>query len=384
MTTAWRSQRLPRSGRIAVITVIVVALVAHGIVDVTVGDPTPSSYADVGMLAAFAAFAWRPPLAAIGLLIGSIAGLLLGIGGPYMLALGVAAGLVIYTCRRWFAVTFCGIAAVLTGATEIVHQGIASGGSLGVLAVGLASGMVGWGLRRGHDREQQLHAREQQLTDDVARLETEAAQAVGAERNRIADELHNIIVHDITIVVMHSRALKLIDDPEERERSIRGISTAASQAMTDIRRMLNVVRDDTPPVEGADSVEVESVLNRIQQVASELTALGARVQIVVPESLAVSTSIEATLWHLVNECATNIMKHMPNTPEVHLHLTTTPNDAMLRVWNADAPARSDIPEVDSGYGLQRMADRVSLLDGSLTYGKSSNGGWVVEATLPRA
>ena len=376
MRTTSQFQPLPRSGRVAVTVVVVVALVAHGIVDVAVGDPTPASYVDVGMLAAFAAFAWRPPLAAIGLLGGSVAGLPLGIGGPYMLALGIAVGLVIYTCRRWFAVTFCGTAVVLTGATEAVHQGIASGGSLGVLAVGLASGIVGWGLRRGHEREQQL-------TDDVARLEVGAAHAVGAERNRIADELHNIIAHDVTIIVMHSRALELIEDPEDRERSIRGISEAAAQAMTDIRRMLHIVRNGAPATDGADSVEVESVLTRIRQVADDLSAMGVAVRTVTPDSLAVSTSIQATLWHLVNECATNIMKHARDTPEVRVHLTTTPDEVTLSVWNADAVTDVGAPEGDSGYGLQRMAERVSLLDGSFTYG-NLNGGWVVEATVPRA
>lgn len=371
----WTTVPLPRPGRIVVITVVVAALIAHGVIDLSAGTLTLRSYIDVGMLTAFAAFAWHPLLAALCLMLGGAIGTLLSIGAPDMLALAIATGLVIYTCQRWFAAFYCLFTAVMTAASEFVLHGVSSGGSVGILAIGIASGSVGSSLIRSHTREQRL-------TEEVGRLEAETAQAVRAERSRIADELHNIIAHDITIVVMHSRALSLMKESTERDRSVEAISVAARQAMTDIRRMLHIVGRSGNASRESIAIDSESVLGSVKRVASELTALGTHVDITIPDSLELSSSIEAALWHLVNECATNIMKHAPHTTSALIRLTLADESVTLEVWNAQTAHTKKSSGSQTGYGLARMADRVSLLGGTFSSGEVHDG-WSVTAVLPR-
>lgn len=348
---------------------VAIALVVTAVFDFAADSQTAASYLDVGTLGAIAIFAWRPPVAAVALLLGGGLGLVLGVGGPFVLALALTCGLVIYSCSGWVSSLYLAMAVPMAVGAEVLDQGVAASG---LLAVGLVSGTAGWVLRRGHLREQRLNA-------DVSRLTREAAEVIKAERERIADELHDIIAHDITIVLMHTRALSLIEDRVERERSLHAISDAASQAMTDIRRMLHIVQGGGWHTDGA-VIESETIQQRIRSISEQFRSAGVPVNLILPEVLTVSNSIKATLWHIANECATNIMKHAPNSPSVNLLLSSS-STVTLRIWNAtDTDVQSSATQ-PSSYGLRRMSERVQLLGGTFTAGPEA-GGWQVEAVLP--
>lgn len=369
----WEYTPLPAYARIAILAISVIALSATAAIEYFTGEGSVTGYVELAMLAALALFAWHPPFASIALLIVAVVGLLLGAGPPYILALALFCGLVVFTCATWLVVGYATLTVMLAVVASMLQQTISPGSTLAFIAVTVASGTVGVAFRRSRRRVVALNANLEKLTQEADRV-------VQVERDRIADELHNIIAHDLTIVVMHSRALKLIDDPEERKPFEEAIMAAATQAMTDIRRMLHVVNnswdaDSTVPTQS------QSLLERLPTLKEELEAAGAYVEVTTPETLPVSNSIEATLRHIATESVTNIIKHSPGCPAAEIELSTSDSSVTLRVWNARGSGRT-VPGLSSGYGLKRMTQRVELLGGVLTTG-SRGEGWQLEAVLPR-
>ncbi|WP_284753615.1 histidine kinase [Arthrobacter sp. efr-133-R2A-120] len=371
----WAYTALPAGARLALAAVVAVGLLVDGVLALVAQTPMPTAAVYVGALIAIGAFAWRPPIAAVVLAACGLVATFLGAGGPYSLALAVSVGLVTSTCSRWLSVSYCVITAGWALVAAGVGQGLAQGGGIGSVAAGLASGLIGWGFRGGRAREHQLAA-------DIDRLKRESAAAVQMERDRIADELHNIIAHDITTVVMRARALELVDDPVARDTSRRAITDAATQALTDIRRMLRLVQgtDETVGEAGAGAVSLAATLESLRL---GLGSMGASVELSFPGSeLSISNSIETTLVHIAREAATNVMKHARQSPSIRLAVTSDRECITLQVWNAPSSGGEDLTADATGYGLKRMNDRVMLLGGTFKAGGDETG-WTVTATMPR-
>ncbi|MEW1820273.1 histidine kinase [Arthrobacter sp. NPDC080031] len=371
----WAFTALPAGARLALAAVVAVLLLVDGVLALLAQTPMPTSIVYVGALIAIGAFAWRPPVAATVLVACGLVATLLGAGGPYSLALAVSAGLVTSTCGQWLSISYCVVTVALAMVAEGVGQGLVQGGGVGGVALGLASGLIGCGFREGRAREHQLSAH-------IDRLRRESAAAVQMERDRIADELHNVIAHDITTVVMQARALELVDDPLTRDTSRRAITDAATQALTDIRRMLRLVQgtDETVGGAGAGTVSLAATLESLRL---GLGSTGASVELSFPgNEISISNSIETTLVHIAREAATNVMKHARRTPSIRLAVTSDRECITLQVWNAPSTGKSDGTADATGYGLKRMNDRVMLLGGTFEAGGAEKG-WTVTATLPR-
>lgn len=371
----WAYTALPVGARLALAAVVAVGLLVDGVLALLAPAPIAAATVYVGALIAIGAFAWRPPVAATAFAACGLVATFLGAGGPYSLALAVSVGLVTSTCGRWLSVSYCVVTVGWAMVAAGVGQGFAQVGGIGSVAIGLASGLIGWGFRGGRAREYQLAA-------DIDRLKRESAAAVQLERDRIADELHNIIAHDITTVVMQARALELVDDPVTRDTSRRAITDAATQALTDIRRMLRLVqgRDEAVGGAGAGAAPLSETL---ESICLGLTSMGASVELSYPaRDVSVSNTIETTLVHIAREAATNVMKHARLTPSIRLVVTSDREGVTLQVWNAPSSGREDVTADATGYGLKRMNDRVMLLGGTFEAGEDETG-WTVTAAMPR-
>lgn len=369
----WLFTPLNRYGRAALIGIIALALVSNAVISLTSESSPATALTEIGLLVAIGAFAWRPPVAAVALTIGGLAAFNTDVAGPYVFAIGIVAGLVVFTCHTRLIYVYL-VGMVGWSVFGELHGGIfKEGASIGMIAIGLASAGVGWALRSSRSREHALAA-------DVDRLTQQAARAIQEERDRIADELHNIIAHDITIVVMHARTLELLDDAQERRRSTEVITTAATQALTDIRRMLHIAHglsSTSPDVDGGD----EPITDTLRSIRRELSDLGGDLDLEMPEQVSVSTAINATLRHVARECATNIMKHAPHSPRVRICLRQETDTVSLVIANVPGRAGGGHSTAATGYGLDRMAHRVELLGGTFAAGMR-DGDWVVSATVP--
>lgn len=351
-------------------------MLANGVFDFVNGEGLSSaSYLDLVFLLSVALMSWRPPIAVLALLTSAAIGLLLGVGAPYVLGLAVVFGLVVYSCSIPILAIYGACIALGSLVAEGSPQHLSVGASIGIAAVGIASGMVGWSARRGRETVAALN-------QDVDRLTQHAATVLAEERERIADELHDIIAHDITIVVMHARALRLTTSPNLREVSLAAITNAANQAMTDIRRMLSVVQMGEQPERSA-LIETAPLRAQLEAVAEQLRAAGIEVHTRMPEDLTISNSVATTLRHVVNECVTNIVKHAERTSSVRIQLILSPEHVELTIWNATPPGAAAPALPTGGYGLRRMAERVQLLDGQLCVKHDHEDGWQVTVRLPR-
>jgi signal transduction histidine kinase len=366
---------LPVRGRIVLLVVVSLVL----IVDVVgfVEDPATSwreLVAQEAPTAAVALFAWSPPAAAIALILSALLETAAGQGGGLAVYLAAATGLVVHTSPRWFYALYATAASAIVALHWWTEDALTTSALPVVLLIGILSAAVGWSLRSSLRRQRRL-----------VDLERIRASELESERQRIADELHDIIAHDVTLVAMHVRVLERVDDAELRAQSVTAIRDSADQALADIRRVLRVVRDDRMAVaaDGADAdAGADTLAGAIVTVRRDLEALGADVTVGRLDGIELSSAIERTIVRLLREAATNVAKHAPLRPEVRVDVTPGPDDVSVTVSSTmpPDPAASHIPS--SGYGIHRMRERVTLLGGSLE-ASAVDGSWVLSARLPR-
>lgn len=375
----WAVTPLPRAASIvvvslaaAIITLEIVAA-ASGLAD----EPLGSALAQILLTGCFALFAVHPPTAALVLLGG--ASLALGSGGTSqtLLALALASGFVVVTCS--LALTFAYAAGFLCwlGAVGLFVPGsVAPGWAAVLIVVALASAGVGFAVRT-------LRERASRLASALEEQRRSAEAAARAERRRIADELHDFIARELTIIVMHAGVLEHPVDEDTREGSRVAIKESARQALADIRRLLDLSESpERAPLDGQPAPQ-HHLRPTFDEVERELRSVGISV---ASEGLSsaerLSPTVDAALGRLLREASTNAVKHAGPGAVVTVGLHADADVATLRVENVAGRGPQDrISVPPSGYGLTRMRERMRVLGGSLEWGATASG-WAVEAHVP--
>ncbi|GAA3141521.1 hypothetical protein GCM10010486_04430 [Nonomuraea roseoviolacea subsp. carminata] len=301
--------------------------------------------------------------------------------GPAMaLALAVLTGSAVRALpwRRAGAVAAGGLAlAVLAFATSAAHATVAELYGLAWLA---AAGL-GLGTRL-------LHARRRAAMERVRR----------DERLRLARELHDVVAHHVTSVVLQTQAARLVArrSPDRVDVCLAGIEAAGSDALAGARRVVGLLRDGAPSPESAAPAPaaVSHRDDRIGELVRRFT--GPPVRFRLPEGEpGWPPEVATTVYRIVQEALTNVSRHAPHARSVSV--TVTEDDDTIAVEVADdappAPARrlrrggagggSWGGVRGGGYGLIGMRERLDALGGSLTAGpRPQRDGWAVRATLP--
>lgn len=374
-TTFWRFAPLARSVRISLWIVVLFAVLADGWFRLS-GD-LAGGWAEFAFSAAtslcFLAMLWRPPVAATALVLAGFAAVALGQGGGYLTALTASIGLVLYSCATSFAVAYGVAVVVWIVVIAVLPPSLPTGGVVTLCVIALLSAAIGLSIRAMATRNRALS---QALDTHDERLENE----LRAERARIADELHDIIAHDITIVAMHARVLDHTSDPEARAVSQQAIIRGAGQALADTRRVLHLMHgrqeDPSAPVVGAPGIR-----QVIPQLAEQLRALGNAVEVALNDGPELAKSIDAALVRMAREAVTNIIKHAGERSTVRFTLTFARDVVELRVVNDPYQPRVSVP-ASPGYGLARLAERADLLGGSFAAGADGNT-WTTRMALPQ-
>ena len=210
--------------------------------------------------------------------------------------------------------------------------------------------------------------------DEVAELRE--AQAVEAERARIARELHDVVSHSISVVAIQSQAVRTRLGPEhEREaHDLQGIELAAREAMAEMRRLLGVLRADGESVPLAPQPGLEQ-LPRLVDGARE-TGLQVRLDVDgAPRKL--SPGIDLAAFRIVQEALTNALKH------------ASASAVLVRVNYGDRALELTVEDdgrgaatTSGGHGLVGMRERVALYGGRCAIGRSDGGGFRVQVELP--
>ncbi|MFI6905021.1 sensor histidine kinase [Nonomuraea sp. NPDC050394] len=220
------------------------------------------------------------------------------------------------------------------------------------------------------------------LTDRAERAEREqhllAEQARGEERVRLAAEIHDLVTHRVSLMVLQAGALGLTAADRPAREAAETLRATGCQALEELRELVGVLRAPSAPVRGQPEVPLLPAL------AELVEGSGLRVGFEADDAL-VSPVVLRTAERALQEALTNVRKHAPGA-ETTVRLRRSGDRVRITVANS-APAGPGDPELaaaGSGTGLLGLRERVELVDGTLAAGPSEAGGFVVDLTLPVA
>ncbi len=237
--------------------------------------------------------------------------------------------------------------------------------------------LLGEMTRSRHDRAVQAETRAEQV-ERARRAESEAA--VAAERNRIARELHDVVAHHVSMMVVQAEAGPVVvhSDPDRAAVTFDAISAAGKQALAEMRRLLGVLReDDTAPLAPQPGV---AALPALVEGVRE-AGLDVRLDLDPDPGLVAGLPplVELAAYRLVQEALTNCVRHAAATQVV---VEVSSNGGSLSVRVSDDGVGGTVAPRAGGHGLVAMRERVLLADGQLSAGPRHGGGWTVEAEFP--
>jgi len=221
------------------------------------------------------------------------------------------------------------------------------------------------------------------LEDRAQRLERErdaqAQIAAAAERARIARELHDVVAHNVSVMVVQAdgATYALDQDPEAARKALLAISQTGRTALTEMRRMLGVLRSADDAGTYAPQPGIEQLGDLLEQVRSTGLPVSLKVEGVPRE---MPTGLALAVYRIVQESLTNTRKHGGSQVRASVALIYTDDCLVLRI--VDNGRGAEAPGDGMGHGLVGMRERVSVFGGTLVTGPHVSGGYAVEAILP--
>jgi len=228
-------------------------------------------------------------------------------------------------------------------------------------------------------RQRRLQA--ERLEDLAARLEVEreekARVAVAEERSRISRELHDVIAHSVSVMVVQAQAAQRLLEGEQREsrQALGSIETTGRQALTEMRRLLGILRRTDAELELAP----QPSLGRLDALIEQVREAGLPTELRVEgEARPLPPGVDLSAYRIVQEALTNTLKHAgPSRAKVMIHYR---DEELELEISDDGPGTGG--SGGAGQGLVGMRERVALYGGVLESGKKVDGGYLVRARLP--
>jgi signal transduction histidine kinase len=225
--------------------------------------------------------------------------------------------------------------------------------------------------------EREREAAEMRAT--LAEREREAAAriAVAEERTRIARELHDIVAHAMSVMVLQIGAVrhKLPQDREEDRDALGRVEQAGRTALTEMRRLLGAMRSDRDGVE----LGPQPGLDAIDSLVEDVSRAGLPVRLHLDgERLPLPRAIDLSAYRIVQEGLTNALKHA-NASHADVTVRYRPDELELEV--AD-DGKGPAPTNGHGHGLVGIRERVNIYGGEMSAGAAAAGGFVLSARLP--
>ncbi|MEV4946615.1 histidine kinase [Streptomyces sp. NPDC053755] len=242
---------------------------------------------------------------------------------------------------------------------------------------------------------------EQELSLLADRAEQRAQWARQEERTRIAREMHDVVAHRVSLMVVHAAALQAValKDPQKAVKNAALVGDMGRQALTELREMLGVLREGAAPapvavplaavgLAAAAAAEAASedgpCLDALESLVEQSRQAGAVVELVVlGEARGYGAEVERTAYRVVQEALTNVHKHAAGA-KVVVRLAHRDAEVAMQVENgpSDGAAAADAHLPSGGNGLVGMRERVTRLGGVFVSGPTDAGGFRVSAVLP--
>ncbi|MFG2877500.1 sensor histidine kinase [Streptomyces sp. NPDC048337] len=334
----------------------------------------------------------------------AVMGFLLGVVGLYTLASSevprrITATLTSMALAATFAVMYMQTSGdVEAGRTFVLMLSV-------FVAVALTVPPVLFGLYIGARRrlmeslQERADSLERELSLLADRAEERAEWARTEERTRIAREMHDVVAHRVSLMVVHAAALEAVaaKDPARAAKNAALVGDMGRQALTELREMLGVLRATaaekpaSAPASAAVAAPVALVggfedgpsLDELEALVGQSEAAGMAVEMVVlGKGAGYAAEVEQTAYRVVQEALTNCHKHAPGA-RVTVRLAHREGEVAMQVENGPCDGSSAEPGLPSGgNGLVGMRERVLGLGGVFVSGPTDEGGFKVSAVLP--
>jgi signal transduction histidine kinase len=340
------------------------------------GGPAQVSFLVLILAVLFLAFRRYVPLVVLAVTVGAEAVATLGLGSG--LGLSGIAEIALYTvaahCDRRTAIQ-AGLTAGLALAVPIPFmEGFQPGSTVRGLLYRLPLAAAAWafGAYIG-----ELRAKSMRLQQERA---SEMRHALAEEQARIARELHDIIAHNVSVMVVQAAAARDVFDldPARARAALGAIEATGRRAMIELRRLLGAVRSDDNEV--ADFTP-QPGLSQLDTLIGEVRAAGLPVELQIHgQPFALPSGVELSAYRIVQEALTNTLKHAhASCATVAVHYEE--GELGINVYDdgIGAAAKSDGSQ---GRGIIGMRERVVLFGGSLTAGPQADRGFEVRARFP--
>ncbi|MEU6068474.1 histidine kinase [Streptomyces sp. NPDC047082] len=282
--------------------------------------------------------------------------------------------------------------------------------SLGLTAPPVLLGLyVGARRRLMESLRERADSLERELQLLAERAEERAEWARSEERTRIAREMHDVVAHRVSLMVVHAAALQAVarKDPEKAVKNAVLVGDMGRQALTELREMLGVLRSGdggqrraasvAPPAVGVavaeadsrvgeDEVAVEGpYLSELDVLIGQSAAAGMVVDLSVEgDARSYARAVEQTAYRVVQEALTNVHKHAAGA-KTHVRLAHRVSEIAMQVENEPPPEPSSASAArlpSGGNGLLGMRERVMALGGVFVSGPTDAGGFRVSAVIP--
>ncbi|MFJ9848148.1 sensor histidine kinase [Streptomyces sp. NPDC101150] len=225
-------------------------------------------------------------------------------------------------------------------------------------------------------------ARTELVAQEELTAEERARRALLEERSRIARELHDVVAHHMSVISIQAQvAPHLAENPSaELRENLTGIRQNAIDALTELRRVLGVLRSEDALPESARHAP-QPTLDQLEEVVANVRAAGVTVTTeTTGDPLPLSPGIELSAFRIVQEALSNAMRHAPGA-RVRVDIDHRATRLTVRITNT-APKRPAPPSPGVGHGLLGMRERTTMLGGELACGPTPEGGYEVTAVLP--
>ncbi|GAX51657.1 sensor histidine kinase [Streptomyces olivochromogenes] len=227
------------------------------------------------------------------------------------------------------------------------------------------------------------------LRDRATRLEIERDQrsklAAAAERTRVAREMHDIVGHNLSVIITLADGGAYATDiaPERGKQALLLIGDTGRQALGELRRMLGVLREQTQ-TPAAPQLSPQPGIADIDALCARIRAAGPQVVYRTGGELdTLDRGVQLTVYRIVQEALTNALKHAGHDSRVELAVGVKDTRLHIDVHDSgrgDGTVRPG-PSQEEGHGLAGMRERAALYGGTVSAGPAPGGGWTVRATL---
>jgi signal transduction histidine kinase len=382
--------RTGRAGRLASLQQLIdvavpVLLAVLAVTQLVAGRPPGSpTLLTVSALAAVLPLAARrrSPLAVTVVVMTAVVVQVLATGGePATFASFLAALICVYTLAREARPLAMAAGSVLVVA-GVVTTAVLQARTAPVHAFDAVYPLAYFGIAGGlgafvRQRALRLSAVEDRAVALEGELEREAALAAAEERTRIARELHDVVAHGLSLMVVQAEAAEemLAHSPDAAAEPLHRVQRTGREALAEMRRLLGVLRT---PESGPSSTVPQPSLRRLPDLVHEAADAGLRVEVsVVGQPADLAPGRELAAFRIAQEALTNVRRHARAT-SARVQLTYTPTSLRLDVTD-DGHGRMG---AHTGHGLIGMRERAALYGGTLETGTADGGGFQVTAVLP--